>query len=74
MRNLTEFTDVRYHLYRWERELSQDDYLDYLATQSPYRMLASSVRDALLTELRAAIPEPMRVGVDTVGYLARRAA
>jgi SAM-dependent methyltransferase len=74
LRNLTEFTDVRYHLYRWERELSRDDYLDYLATQSPYRMLASSVRDALLTELRAAIPEPMRVGVDTVGYLARRAA
>lgn len=69
---LAEFTDSTNRLYRWEREYSRDDYLDYLATQSPYRMLADSVRTALFTELRDILPDPMRVGTDTVAYLARR--
>jgi SAM-dependent methyltransferase len=74
LQKIAEFTDVTYRLYQWEREFGRDDYLDYLATQSPYRILAGSVRSGLFAELRDVVPDPIRVGTDTVAYLARKVA
>jgi len=71
---LPTFGDVETYLYRWERRLRPVDYLNYLSTQSPYRMLDDTVRGQLFGGLRDVIDDEIAVGVDTVLYLARRTA
>jgi SAM-dependent methyltransferase len=70
---LAAFTGLRAHLYRWERVLTRRQYLDYLATHSPYLMLEEPVRTELFARISEALPGQVLLAEDTVLYLARRA-
>jgi SAM-dependent methyltransferase len=67
-----EFGEFRQQVYRWQRELSRADYTAYLTTQSAYRMLDDEVRQALVDELQAVLPEQVVLDVATLLYLAKR--
>jgi len=70
---LAAFTGLRGRLYRWGRVLTRRRYLEYLATHSPYLLLAAPVRDELFARVAAALPAQVTLAEDTVLYLARRA-
>jgi SAM-dependent methyltransferase len=72
MAGLAAFTGLKARLYRWERVLSRRQYLQYLATHSPYLVLEPDVRDDLFARIAAALPGQVRLAEDTVLYLARR--
>jgi SAM-dependent methyltransferase len=67
----SEFGDFRQGIYRWQRELSQADYLAYLTTQSSYRMLEDEERDELVGRLGSVLPRQVVLEVATLLYLAR---
>ena len=71
---LAAFTGLETRLYRWERVLTRRQYLQYLATHSPYLVLAAGVRDELFARIASALPGRVPLAEDTVLYLARRAA
>jgi SAM-dependent methyltransferase len=70
---LVAFTGLEARLYRWERVLSRRQYLQYLATHSPYLVLGAPVRDDLFARIASALPAQVPLAEDTVLYLARRA-
>lgn len=70
---LTAFTGLEACLYRWERVLTRRQFLEYLATHSPYLLLEPGVRDELFARIAAALPGRVPLAEDTVLYLARRA-
>jgi len=70
---LAAFTGLEACLYRWERVLTRRQYLEYLATHSPYLVLAAGVRDELFARIASALPGRVPLAEDTVLYLARRA-
>jgi len=67
-----EFGELRQEVYRWERELSAEDYLAYLTTQSSYRMLEADERQDLVDALAAVLPSQVVLDVATLLHLARR--
>ena len=67
-----EFGELRQEVYRWERELSAQDYLAYLTTQSSYRMLEADERQDLVDALAAVLPSQVVLDVATLLHLARR--
>lgn len=70
---LASFTGLRARLYRWERALTRQQYLDYLATHSVYLLLDAAVRAELFARIGQALPAQVLLAEDTVLYLARRA-
>jgi SAM-dependent methyltransferase len=70
---LAAFTGLEARLYRWERVLSRRQYVQYLATHSPYLLLDAPVRDELFARIAAVLPGRVPLAEDTVLYLARRA-
>ena len=68
------FTGLEACLYRWERVLSRRQYLQYLATHSPYLLLDAPVRDELFGRIASVLPGRVPLAEDTVLYLARRTA
>lgn len=71
---LAAFTDLEACLFRWERVLTRQQYLEYLATHSPYLLLEPGARDELSARIAAALPDRVPLAEDTVLYLARRAS
>jgi SAM-dependent methyltransferase len=71
---LTAFTGLEARLYQWERVLTRRQYLQYLATHSPYLVLEAEVRDELFARIASALPGRVSLAEDTVLYLARRAS
>jgi hypothetical protein len=71
---LTAFTGLEARLYQWERVLTRRQYLQYLATHSPYLVLEAGVRDELFARIASALPGRVSLAEDTVLYLARRAS
>jgi SAM-dependent methyltransferase len=69
---LATFTGLQARLYRWERTLTRQQYLDYMATHSPYLMLAEPVRAELFARIGRALPARVLMTGDTSLYLARR--
>jgi SAM-dependent methyltransferase len=69
---IAAFTGLEAHLYRWERLLTRRQYLDYLATHSPYLLLEEPVRTELFARIGEALPGQVVLAEDTVLYLARR--
>jgi SAM-dependent methyltransferase len=69
---LTEFTGLEARLYRWQRVLSRRQYVQYLATHSPYLILDPAVRDELFAQIASILPARVPIAQDTVLYLARR--
>jgi SAM-dependent methyltransferase len=70
---LPAFTGLQACLFRWERVLTRRQYLDYLATHSPYLILAEPVRAELFARIGRALPAQVQLAEDTILYLARRA-
>lgn len=70
---LAAFTGLEARLYRWERVLTRGQYVQYLATHSPYLLLDAPVREELFARIAAALPGRVALAEDTVLYLARRA-
>ena len=66
------FTGLEAFLYRWERVLTRQQYLEYLATHSAYLVLEAGVRDELFARIASALPGRVQLAEDTVLYLARR--
>ena len=63
--------------YRWRRSYSADDYIGLMNTQSPHRLLPDDKREALLSEIHAAIESSggqLEVEYVTRLHLARRLA
>jgi hypothetical protein len=52
--------------------LSRRQYLQYLATHSPYLLLGAAVRDMLFGRIASILPACVPLAEDTVLYLARR--
>lgn len=71
---LAEFAGLEGRLYRWERVLTRQQYLDYLATHSVYLLLAARLRTELFARIGQALPDVVPLAEDTVLYLARRTA
>ena len=71
---LAAFTGLQARLYRWERVMSRRQYVQYLATHSPYLLLEASVRDELFARIAGVLPGRVPLAEDTVLFLARRAA
>ena len=69
---LADFTGLEARLYRWERALTRRQYLQYLATHSPYLLLEAEVRDELFARVASILPGRVPLAEDTVLYLARR--
>jgi hypothetical protein len=70
---LPAFTGLQACLFRWERVLTRRQYLDYLATHSPYLILTGPVRAELFARIGRALPAQVQLAEDTILYLARRA-
>jgi hypothetical protein len=70
---LTAFTGLEARLYRWQRVLSMRQFVQYLATHSPYLILDPAVRDELFAQIASLLPARVPIAQDTVLYLARRA-
>jgi SAM-dependent methyltransferase len=70
---LAAFTGLQTYLYRWERMLTRRQYMDYLATHSPYLMLEEPVRTELFARIGRALPAQVQLAEDTILYLTRRA-
>ena len=70
---LAAFTGLEACLYRWQRVFARRQYLDYLATHSPYLMLDEPVRAELFARIGQALPDQVLLAEDTILYLARRA-
>jgi SAM-dependent methyltransferase len=70
---LAAFTGLQACVYRWKRVLTRRQYLDYLATHSPYLMLEEPVRAELFARIGQALPARVQLAEDTILYLARRA-
>ena len=71
---LAAFTGLEARLYRWERVLSRRQYVQYLATHSPYLILDPATRDELFARIASILPGRVPLAEDTVLYLARRAS
>jgi SAM-dependent methyltransferase len=69
---LAAFTGLEARLYRWERVLSRRQYVQYLATHSPYLILDPGTRDELFARIASILPARIPLAEDTVLYLARR--
>jgi len=69
---LAAFTGLEARLYRWERVLSRRQYVQYLATHSPYLILDPATRDELFARIASILPSRIPLAEDTVLYLARR--
>ena len=69
---LATFTGLEACLFRWQRVLTRRQYLDYLATHSPYLMLDEPVRAELFGRIGQALPRHVLLAEDTILYLARR--
>lgn len=69
---LAAFTGLEALLFGWERVLTRRQYLDYLATHSPYLLLEEPVRSELFTRIGQALPDRVPLAEDTILYLARR--
>ena len=69
---LAAFTGLEARLYRWERVLSRRQYVQYLATHSPYLILDPATRDELFARIASILPGRVPLAEDTVLYLARR--
>jgi SAM-dependent methyltransferase len=69
---LTAFTGLQARVYRWERPLTRQQYLDYLATHSGYLMLDAVVRTELFARVGDALPDQVPLAEDTILYQARR--
>ena len=69
---LAAFTGLEARLYRWERVLSRRQYVQYLATHSPYLILDPATRDELFARIASILPARVPLAEDTVLYLARR--
>jgi hypothetical protein len=69
---LAAFTGLEARLYRWERVLSRRQYVQYLATHSPYLILDPAARDELFARIASILPARVPLAEDTVLYLARR--
>jgi SAM-dependent methyltransferase len=69
---LAAFTGLEARLYRWERVLSRRQYVQYLATHSPYLILDPELREELFARIAAVLPGRVPLAEDTVLYLARR--
>ena len=70
---LAAFTGLEARLYRWERVLSRRQYVQYLATHSPYLILDPATRDELFARIASILPGRVPLAEDTVLYIARRA-
>jgi SAM-dependent methyltransferase len=70
---LATFTGLQAQVYRWERALTRQQYLDYLATHSAYLLLDPAVRTELFARLGQALPGQVLLAEDTILYLAHRA-
>ena len=71
---LAAFTGLEARLYRWERVLSRRQYVQYVATHSPYLILDPATRDGLFARIASILPGRVPLAEDTVLYLARRAS
>ena len=69
---LPAFTSLEARLYRWQRVLSRRQYVQYLATHSPYLILDTATRDELFARIASILPSRIPLAEDTVLYLARR--
>jgi SAM-dependent methyltransferase len=70
---LSAFAGLQAHLYRWERAMTRQQYLDFLATHSAYLLLAEPLRSGLFARIGQALPDRVLLAEDTILYLARRA-
>ena len=70
---LATFTGLQARVYRWDRPLTRQQYLDYLATHSAYLLLDAAVRTELFARVGQALPGQVLLAEDTILYLARRA-
>jgi SAM-dependent methyltransferase len=68
-----EFTDHVGHVYKSHRTLSSAEYLTLASTRSQVRMLPEPTRLRVLTALGDVLDDPVRLAIDTILYLARRA-
>ena len=57
---LAAFTGLEARLYRWERVLSRRQYVQYLATHSPYLILDPATRDELFARIASILPGRVR--------------
>jgi SAM-dependent methyltransferase len=71
---LAAFTGLEARLYRWRRVLSGRQFVQYLATHSPYLILDPALRDELFAQIASILPARVPIAQDTVLYLARRLA
>jgi len=69
---LATFTGLQARLFRWERDLTRQQYLDYLATHSAYLVLDEPVRAELFARISDVLPGQVLLAEDTILYLARR--
>ena len=69
---LATFTGLQACLFRWERSLTRQQYLDYLATHSAYLVLDEPVRAELFARISEVLPGQVLLAEDTILFLARR--
>jgi SAM-dependent methyltransferase len=72
LKEQSAFEQLEAKLFRSVRTQSRQDYLAYLATHSPYRMLSDDARAQVFHVIASILPDPVVSDVDTVLYLARR--
>ncbi len=72
MKEQPAFEQLEAKLFRSVRTQWRQEYLDYLATHSPYRMLSEHARAQIFQAIESVLPDPVVSDVDTVLYLARR--
>ena len=72
LRAQPDFGDLVERLYTGESVMSTVDFLTYLSTQSPYRMLDDDRRAALFAALAGALGSEVRLEIETALYLARK--
>ena len=65
------FNDQRAEMFTAIRTHSRRDYLGFLATHSPYRMLTDHARQRMFDVLAEVLPDPVVCEVASVLYLAR---
>ena len=72
MKEQPAFEQLEAKVFRSVRMQSRQEYLAYLATHSPYRMLSDRSRAEVFNAVASILPDPVVSDVDTVLYLARR--
>ncbi|MEO8328704.1 MAG: hypothetical protein ABI586_01750, partial [Candidatus Nanopelagicales bacterium] len=71
---MQDLDDQRAELFHSVRTSSRADYIGFLATHSPYRMLPEHTYRAVFSAITEVLPDPVVCNVDSVLYLARRPA